>query len=154
MALNEKNYNIDYYLEMIEHLEGDTKAIYMNAYKKYMDAQALRNKGVDLREAEKKIFNMDRYSSTDGVVDTLNDYYAALRDTGEDTKSIDNLMAYINSVSETAISNATKINLIRHSVAEFGIIHNLDCYLFDANEEVFDDYYNRIILSETKGRSL
>ncbi len=145
-------YDLDKYLELIEDMNPKEKSAYVDAYNKYVAILNLLNNGITFKEAEKQIFGMKSYSGNEAVVGTLNDFYCDLRDHGTNINDFDELMLEIESISKKEASSATTMRLIRYAVAEFGIRHGLDCYLFDANEEVFEDYYNRIMLNRNNRR--
>ena len=151
MAVNNiKEYDLDEYLDRVSY--SDNNEVYINAYNKFIQARAIDNNGVSFRDAEKRILGLDRYSSTDAIIKTIEGYYNETYENAEITYGLDKLMKSIDSISKSEASHATQIHQIRYEVAEFGIQNDLDCYLFDANVEVFDDYYNRLMISKGRGR--
>jgi len=145
-------YDLETYLNIVENMEESQREPYINAYNKYLKSLSIKEKGYSYKEAETKIFGLKKYSDTNIIYSTLNDYYSSLSTSKDNLDKMEELIKEIAKITDTPMSNTTKIKLIKYKIAEFGINNELDCYLFDANDAVFEDYYNKIILSKGKGR--
>lgn len=145
-------YDLQAYLDAVEELPESERAPYLNAYTKYLYVYALKNQGYSLADIENKLLRLKRNSKSDGLVETINDFYVELSSDKNGTQELDDLMLEIDRLSTLHGSYATKLRELRYMMALFGVQHNLDCYMFDSNEQVFDDYYHRLLLSKSKGR--
>ena len=136
-------YDLQAYLDAVEELPESERAPYLNAYTKHLYVYALKSQGYSLADIENKLLRLKRNSKSDGLVETINDFYVELSSDKNGTQELDDLMLEIDRLSTLHGS---------YMMALFGVQHNLDCYMFDSNEQVFDDYYHRLLLSKSKGR--
>ena len=145
-------YDIIEYLNRIKELDEQERRLNLRAYKNYSVCNKIVSSGVSLDKAERTLYGSKNMSDNEIIKKIIDEYYVLSNSSTMKSNKLDKLITKIKNIASSVMSTKTKYKLIKHEIAFFALENGLDCYLFSANIEIFDDLYSKVMLLKRKGR--
>lgn len=136
------NSYIDYMSELTDEEEQKYARSLLMSYLLCLD---ILDNNITLEAAEYSMLggSKNRYPMR-AIERVLRNYHAKLSDNAESNKKLSALTRELEKITEGEYSKETKINKMRRTLARFGIQNDIDSYLFEEINDMFEEKYQAI----------
>ena len=136
------NSYIDYMSELTDEEEQKyARSLLMN----YLLCLDIIDNNISLEAAEYSMIGGSKHRYPMRAIErVLRNYHAKLSDNAESNKKLGALTRELEKITEGEYSKETKISKMRRTLARFGIQNDIDSYLFEEINDMFEEKYQAI----------